>query len=141
MEAIAHYDPGADITCQHTAGATGGKFVTYPAARNTGGPSGISDTGDGNLIVTTPAANVEVFGVTSHDVAAGQKVNVMRAPKVVAVIAGGAVPIGAYVSTDNQGRAVVATAATGVVVGRALTLGALDAFMMVDLVSGRSLAP
>lgn len=140
-EAQAHYDPGADITCQHTAGANGGRFVSYPVARNAGGPSGISDTGDGNLIVTTPAANAEVFGVTSHDVAAGGKVNIMRPPKVVSVVASAAIAIGANVSTTNEGKAVTSTASTGVVVGKALTVGATDALMMVDLYSGRSMAP
>src|SRR4051794_18254827 len=133
MEAIAYYDPGADITCQHTAGAVGGRFVSWPTTRNTGGPSGISDTGDGTPIVTTPAANADCFGVTSHDVAAGGKVDIMRAPKVVPVEAAGAIPIGSFVSTDNAGRAVVATAATGVAVGRALTLGASAAFCAILL--------
>lgn len=139
-EAIAYYDPGADITCQHTAGATGGKFVSYPTTRNTGGPSGISDTGDGNLIVTTPAANASVFGVTSHDVAAGGKVDIMRAPKVVPVVASAAIPIGSYVTTTNDGRAVVAT--TGqLAAGRALTTGALDTFCAIALFDGHVLAP
>jgi hypothetical protein len=139
-EAIAYYDPGADITCEHTAGAVGGRFVSFPAARNTGGPSGISDTGDGTLIVTTPAANASVFGVTSHDVAAGGKVNIMRAPKVVPVEAAAAIPIGSYVTTDNQGRAAVAT--TGqLAAGRALTLGASAAFCAILLFDGHVLAP
>jgi hypothetical protein len=140
-EAQAYYDPGADITCQHTAGANGGRFVSYPLTRNAGGPAGISDTGDGTLIVTTPAANAEVFGVTSHDVAAGGKVNIMRMPKVVSVVAGGTFIIGDYISTDNAGKAVKATATTGVVVGRALSAGALDAWCVIDLISGRSLSP
>src|SRR5213079_1882810 len=92
MEAIAYYDPGADITCQHTAGVAGGRCVSYPVARNVGGPSGISDLGDG------------VLGVTSHDVAAGGKVNIMRAPKVVPIECSGNVAIGAFVSTGTDGR-------------------------------------
>jgi hypothetical protein len=140
-EAIAYYDPGADITCQHTAGAVGGRFVSYPVARNTGGPSGISDTGDGVLIVTTPAANASVFGVTSHDVAAGGKVNVMRAPKVVAVEAAATIAaIGTYITTNNVGQAVAAT--TGqLAAGRNLTVGAANAFMAVQLFDGHILAP
>jgi hypothetical protein len=139
-EAIAYYDPGADITCQHTAGAVGGRFVAWPTTRNTGGPSGISDTGDGLLVVTTPAANVAVFGVTSHDVAALGKVNIMRGPKVVAVEAAGAIPIGSYVTTDNVGRAVVAT--TGqLAAGRALTLGAAATLCAVAIFDGQVLAP
>ena len=139
-ESIAYYDPGADITCQHTAGSVGGRFVSFPSTRNTGGPSGISDTGDGTLIVTTPAANASVFGVTSHDVAAGGKVNIMRAPKVVAVEAAAAIPIGSYVATDNTGKAAVAT--TGqLAAGRALTLGAASTFCAVLLFDGHVLAP
>src|SRR5580765_30029 len=131
-EAIVYYDPGADITCQHTAGAPGGRCVGVPAGRNPGGPSGISDTGDGLLIVTAPLAAGAVFGVTSHDVAAGGRVNVIRAPKVVAIEASAAISIGALVATGTDGR--VATAATGnTVVGRALTVGAAGAFCAVDM--------
>lgn len=139
-EAQAHYDPGADITCQHTAGAVGGRCVSYPVARNTGGPSGISDTGDGTLIVTAPAANAMIFGVTSHDVAAGGKVNIMRAPKVVAIEASANIAIGAFVSTGTDGRVATSGAAAGAV-GRALTVGASGSFVMVELFSGPASAP
>lgn len=139
-EAIAHYDPGADITCQHTAGVAGGRCVSYPVARNTGGPSGISDTGDGVLVVTNPAANAMIFGVTSHDVAAGGKVNVMRAPKVVPIECSGNVAIGAFVSTGTDGRIATSGAASGAV-GRALSAGSVGTFAMVELFSGPASSP
>jgi hypothetical protein len=143
MEAIAYYDPGADITCQHTAGAPGGRFVSYPVARNAGGPSGISDTGDGLLVVTTPAANAMVFGVTSNDVAAGGRVDIMRPPKVVAVESGGAassIAVGDYISTDNTGKAVKSGAAAGAA-GRALTVGGAGTWVAVELFSGPATSP
>lgn len=131
-EAIAFYDPGADITCQHTAGSPGARCVSFPVARNSGGPSGISDTGDGVLIVTAPVANSHVFGVTSHDVAANGRVTVMRPPKVVPIECSGAVAIGDYVTTGADGR--VAKAATGQTsCGRALSVGAAGTLAAVDL--------
>jgi hypothetical protein len=140
MEAIAYYDPGADITCQHTAGAPGGRCVSYPVARNTGGPSGISDTGDGLLVVTAPAANAMIFGVTSHDVAAGGRVNIMRAPKVVPIECSGNVAIGAFVATGTDGRIATSGAAAGSV-GRALTAGSAGTFAAVELFSGPATSP
>jgi hypothetical protein len=140
MEAIAYYDPGADITCQHTAGSPGGRCVSYPVARNVGGPSGISDLGDGVLVVTAPAANAMIFGVTSHDVAAGGKVNIMRAPKVVPIECSGNVAVGAFVSTGTDGRIATSGAAAGAV-GRALTAGSVGTFAAVELFSGPATGP
>lgn len=140
MEAIAYYDPGADITCQHTSGNVGGRCVGWPAARNVGGPSGISDLGDGVLIVDNPVAASPVFGVTSHDVAAGGKVNIMRGPKVVPIECSGNVAIGDYVTSGADGR--IAKSTTGQsAAGRALTVGASGTFAAVDLFSGPSAAP
>jgi hypothetical protein len=140
MEAIAYYDPGADITCQHTAGQVGGRCVSYPVARNVGGPSGISDLGDGVLVVTNPAANAMIFGVTSHDVAANGKVNIMRAPKVVPIECSGNVAVGAFVSTGTDGRIATSGSAAGAV-GRALTAGSVGTFAAVELFSGPASAP
>lgn len=140
MEAIAYYDPGADITCQHTAGAPGGRCVGWPTTRNAGGPSGISDTGDGLLIVTNPLAAATVFGVTSHDVGAGGRVDVMRAPKVVPIECSGNVAIGAYVSTGTDGR--IATAASAAnACGRALSAGSSGTFAAILLFSEPVAAP
>lgn len=140
MEAIAMYDPGADITCQHTAGVAGGRCVGWPAARNAGGPSGISDTGDGLLIVTNPVAQATVFGVTAHDVAAGGRVDIMRAPKVVPIECSGNVAIGAYVSTGADGR--IATSTTGQnSCGRAVTAGSSGTFAGILLFSEPVAAP
>jgi|1185.fasta_scaffold20443_2 hypothetical protein len=139
-EAIAYYDPGADITCQHVSGNVGGRCVGFPTARQTGGPSGISDTGLGVLIVDNPAANTQVFGVTSHDVAVNGYVNIMRAPKVVPVECSAGVVIGDYVTTGADGR--IAKSTTGqAAVGRALSAGALGTFAAVLLFPGNVAAP
>jgi|SRR5262245_61758978 len=140
MEAIAYYDPGADITCQHVTGSPGGRCVAWPTARNTGGPSGISDTGDGLLIVDKPAANASVFGVTSHDVGANGRVNIMRAPKVVPIECSGNVAIGDFVSTGADGRIAKSGAAAGAC-GRALSVGASGTFAAVLLFSEPVAAP
>lgn len=139
-EAIAYYDPGDDITCQHSAGQVGGRCVAWPTARNAGGPSGPSDVGDGVLVVTNPTAAGTVFGVTSHDVAVNGYVNIMRAPKVVPIECSGNVAIGAYVSTGTDGR--VATSTTGqTAVGRALSAGSAGTFAAVLLFHGVVAAP
>jgi hypothetical protein len=58
----------------------------------------------------------------------------------VAVEAAGAIPIGSYVTTDNTGKAVVAS--TGqLAAGRALTLGAAATLTAVNLFDGQVLAP
>jgi hypothetical protein len=139
-EAIAYYDPGADITVQHTAGSPGGRCVGWPTSRNPGGPSGVDDTGDGVLIATAPAANGAIFGVTSHDVAAGGRVNCMRAPKVVPIECSANVAIGDYVVTGNDGRA--AHGATGqIAVGRALSAGSSGTFAAILLFNQPYLLP
>jgi hypothetical protein len=140
MEAIAYYDPGADITCQHTSGQVGGRCVGWPVARNVGGPSGPNDLGDGLLVVDNPTALGQVFGVTAHDVAAAGRVNIMRAPKVVPIECSGNVAIGAYVATGADGR--IATAATGnAAVGRALSAGSSGTFAAVLLFGSPVAAP
>jgi hypothetical protein len=140
MEAIAYYDPGADMTCQHTAGSPGARCVSWPTARNTGGPSGISDTGDGVLVVTTPTANTMVFGVTSHDVAANGRVNVMRAPKVVPIEASANVAVGDYLTTGADGRVAKSTTAQ-LAIGRALSAGSVGTLVVTDLFHAPVAAP
>jgi hypothetical protein len=140
MEAIAFYDPGADITCRHTAGSPGARLVSYPIARSAGGPAGISDTGDGLLTVTAPAANAHCFGVTSHDVAAGGTVNIMRPPKVVPIECSGAVAIGDFVSTGVDGR-IAKSGAAAAANGRALSPGAAGTLAAVDLFHQPAVSP
>lgn len=140
MEAIAYYDPGADITCRHTAGSPGARLVSYPVARAAGGPSGISDTGDGLLTVTAPAANAHCFGVTSHDVAAGGTVNIMRPPKVVPIECSGDIAIGDFVSTGIDGR-IAKSGAAAAANGRALSVGASGTLAAVDLFHQPAVSP
>jgi hypothetical protein len=140
MEAIAYYDPGADITCQHVSGNVGGRCVSFPTTRQVGGPSGISDAGLGVLIVDNPTALGQSFGVTGHDVAANGYVNIMRAPKVVPIECSAAVAIGDYVTTGADGR--IAKGATGNnAVGRALSVGANGTFAAVLLFPSGVAAP
>lgn len=114
-EVVATYDAGADITCEASGAIVGGRFVGVPAARNPGGPAGISDTGDGNLIVsqTIAGAGAPVFGVASHDAANGRKVNIMRATKVVPVECSAAISIGQQVQTGVDGRCALFVAGAG----------------------------
>lgn len=139
MEVQASYDPGADITCQHTAGTTGGRGVSVPASRNSGGPVGISDSGDGILVVTNPTAGGAIFGVTSHDVAANGRVNVMRSPKVVPMECSAAINIGSEVMVAADGR-VLTRVAGSTVIGRALSASTgAGQFPQIELFSGGAL--
>jgi len=132
MEAIAFYDPGADITCQHTAGAQGGVAVGWPTTRNPGGPAGVSDSGDGLLVVTNPVAKAAIFGITSVDVAANGRVDIMRAPKVVPVQCAATVNIGDDVSVNAAGK--IQAAVTGdVIIGKVLMGGTTTSMAAVDL--------
>jgi len=114
-EVIATYDAGADITCEASGAITGGRFVAVPAARNPGGPAGISDVGDGNLVTSQGAIVVggPVFGVAAIDAANGRKFDVMRAPKVVPVECSAAIAIGAQVQTGADGRCATFVAGAG----------------------------
>ena len=120
-EVLALYDPSADITCQ-VAGAPviGGDLVKI-TGRNPGGATGISDSGDGLLIVSpTAAAADHAFGVASFDAPVGGRTNVMRASKAVPVNCTGAVAVGEMVSAGAAGKGL--KAATGIKpIGVALT--------------------
>lgn len=140
-EAIAYYDPGADITAQHVSGNVGGRCVSWPTSRQTGGPSGISDSGLGVVVVDNPAANAEVFGVTANDVAANGYVNIMRAPKVVPIECSAAVAIGDFVSTGADGRIAKGTSGTGKAIGRALSVGSTGTYAAVLLFPTSVAAP
>jgi Uncharacterized conserved protein (DUF2190) len=120
-EVIAAYDPGSDVTCQvATAAVTGGDLVKI-TGRNPGGPAGISDTGDGLLIVApTAAAADKVFGVAAFDAPVGGRVNVMRPPKAVPVNVTNAIAVGGTVAAGANGKG-AAAAATNLPVGIALT--------------------
>lgn len=114
-EVVATYDPGSDITCEASGAITGGRFVGVPTARNAGGPGGISDTGDGNLLVAQGAITVggPIFGVAAHDAANGRKVDILRAPKVVPVECSAAISIGQQVQTGADGRCALYVAGAG----------------------------
>jgi predicted RecA/RadA family phage recombinase len=136
----ALYDPGQDITVTASAGATGGRCLGPPTGRNAGGPSGISDTGDGTLICPLPTLNGEIFGVAQTDAAVGGRTDVMRPPKVVPIECSAATAVG-LVSVNADGT--VKAAATGqVAIGRnhVATTGA-GQYCQVELFGGRSLAP
>lgn len=111
-DATAYYDAGADISGHASVAMSGKRFCVIAATRRAGGPAGISDTGDGNVVVGVPALGARIFGVTSHDVALNGKVNIMRAPKVVPVRAGAAMTANTEVMTNAAGEAVVYTPPT-----------------------------
>jgi hypothetical protein len=110
-EFIAIYDPGQDVTVHATVALTGGRCVGVPSGRNAGGPSGISDTGDGNLRCGLPTLNGPIFGVASYDAPLNGKCTVMRAPKTVPIECSAAVAAGVDLSVDADGR--VKTRAAG----------------------------
>jgi Uncharacterized conserved protein (DUF2190) len=111
-EVLALYDPGADITCQISGGAVVGGDLVKITGRNPGGATGISDSGDGLLIVAPTAAAADyAFGVASFDAPVGGRTNVMRAPKAVPVNCTGAVAVGEMIAAGAAGKG--AKAATG----------------------------
>jgi len=113
----ALYDAGQDITVHAVVALTGGRCVGTSQGRNAGGPAGISDTGDGNVRVGLPTANGAIFGVAENDCPVNGKVNCLRPPKVVPIECSAAVPAGADLSVDADGR-VKARAAGQTPVGR-----------------------
>jgi hypothetical protein len=123
-EVIAYLDPGADITAEASVALTGGRCVGAPTAVNPGGSAGVSDSGDGNVVVGLPTAGGWCLGVASHDAAIGKKVNVMRGPKVVPVECSAAVAVGAEVMAGTDGRVATRTAGNtsiGIHIGAATT--------------------
>lgn len=132
-EVIATYDPGADITCQASTALTGGRAVGLPSARNTGGPAGISDTGDGLLVVGLPTAGGGIFGVAQHDAVLNGRVNVVRPPKVCPMECSAAIAISAELMVGVDGRVATRTAGN-TVIGRALSVTtAAGQFVQVEL--------
>lgn len=122
-EVIATYDAGVDITAEASGAIVGGRFVDVPAARNAGGPTGISDLGDGNVICDQSLTDFgRAFGVAAIDAAAGRKFDVIRGTKTVPVECSVAIAIGQDVATGTDGRAKVFAAGAGrVALGLALT--------------------
>ena len=118
-EAIPYYEPGGRITAHAVAALTGKRFCVISGNRQSG-PAVSDATGGGNVLVNAPTAAGRVFGVTSHDVAVGGKVTILRGSGfVVPVVAAGAIAAFAEVEVDAQGR--VVTKAAGVAVGFVLT--------------------
>lgn len=125
-EAIAYYDPGADITCHASVALTGKRGVAITANRRAGGPAGLDDTSDGNIVVGLPAANGRIFGVASHDAALNAKVNIMRGPKAVPMEMGTGSALAAFaeVAVQADGRVGTYTLGAGVwAIGHTLTGG------------------
>lgn len=106
-----HYNPADQVTVKAAADLTAGQFVVI---------TGEMDS-KRNPLANAAGAEAVPFGVVAHDCPAGEHVMVYRAGHVVDVIASGAINAGANVSTAASGKA--AAAATGPVVGIALTKG------------------
>lgn len=116
-ECIAYYDAGVDITCHADVALTGCRCVAIVGNRRAGGPAGISDTGDGMILVGLPSANGRIFGVAAHDVPDEGTVDVMRPPKVLPIEKGAAGAIAAFgevsVMADGRVQALASTLAVG----------------------------
>jgi hypothetical protein len=105
-EAIAYYDPGDDLTGQATAPISGKRFVDVSGAKQVGSQALANDTFGGSIPVALSAAGAKALGVSTYDVATGEKVPIMRGHKVVPVETGGALTAGQSVMSDATGRAV-----------------------------------
>lgn len=123
-EAIPFYDDGDEITAEAAVGLTGKRFAVITGrasgkAAGTGIDRGLdTNAGGGNYIANIPGAGVKAVGVISYDVAAGEKVTLLKR-KILPVVAGATVTVGSEVEVDTQGR--VINLASGKAVGLALT--------------------
>lgn len=123
-ECIPLYRPGQDVTATAGAAITGKTFVDITAAL---------DAADGTLPTVSPATGAsKVFGVAARDAAKDDRVPVIRGAKVIIpVTAGGTIAVGEEVEVGSAGKAV--KLASGVAVGRALTAGASNSDVFIEL--------
>lgn len=130
-ECIPFYEPGGRITGHAEAALSGKRFVRISGNRQSGPGLALTAQG-GNYPVNAPTAAGRVFGVTSHDVAAGGKVTVISTPgTVLPVTAAAAIAAFEEVQVDALGR--VIPLAGGVSVGVALTAAANGADAEIQL--------
>jgi predicted RecA/RadA family phage recombinase len=122
-ECIPFYDDGDEVTVHAVNALTGKRFVRV-TGRQTGYRAGTGvnanlDTSGigGNYLGDVPAGAEACLGVAQYDVAAGDKVTVMRR-KILPVTAGATVTVGSLVQVDSAGR--VINLASGVAVGLCL---------------------
>ena len=124
FEAVPLYRPGADIT---------GKVA--PGNPNVKGGTFVDTTGLVGALpqLKSPAAGGATIGVaaTDPDPVTGRVTVIRGAKSVVPVIAGGAVAAGAKVQVDAAGKVVTAT--TGAAVGRAWSDGGADDAIFIEL--------
>jgi hypothetical protein len=135
-ECIPFYDDGDEVTVHAANALTGKRFAAITGRQagyraGTGANANLDTSGvGGNYTADVPGAGVKAFGVVQYDVAAGEKVTLMKR-KILPVTAGATVTVGSEVEVDAQGR--VINLASGKAVGLCL-LGAtvgLDAEIQV----------
>lgn len=135
-ECIPFMDDGDEVTV-HAANALTGKRFAAITGRQSGKRAGTginagldTNAAGGNYTADVPGAGVKAFGVVQYDVAAGDKVTLLKR-KILPVTCGATVTVGSEVEVDSVGR--VINLATGKAVGLCLvgnTIG-LDAEIQV----------
>jgi hypothetical protein len=105
-EAIAYFDPGADLTCHCEAGVIGRRFVAVSDPKQVASAALANDTLGGNIVISLCGAGGRALGVATYDALANEKVPVARGTKVMPVEAGAALTAGDRVQSDATGRAI-----------------------------------
>lgn len=125
-ECIPLFRPGADISATTTGAVTGKRCVAHSAALTTG------TVNAGLPQVATAAAGLGIAGVAAYDAASGARVAVIRGARtILPITAGATVTALSEVEVGTNGR--VINKASGVAIGRALSGGAVDTDVMVEL--------
>lgn len=135
-EAIPFYDEGDELTVHAANALTGKRFARITGRQagkraGTGINAGLDTSGiGGNYTADVPAGADKAYGVVQYDVAAGEKVTLLK-QKILPVTCGATVTVGSEVEVDSAGR--VINLAAGKAVGMCLvgnTIG-LDAEIFV----------
>lgn len=117
-ECIPFYEPGARITVEADAAVTGKRFVHVHATQQPGFAGLTTDLSGGNVVVRHASAHGMATGVSSHDIASGDK-GTMITGGVLPITADGAITYGQKLAVGANGKAKTAVA-EDVVVGLAL---------------------
>jgi hypothetical protein len=131
-EAIPFYKPGQNITGHASVALTGKRGCVITGNRQSG--PGLAATAEGsNYVIGLPTAGAGILGVTAHDAAAGEKVDVIMGG-VVPILAAAVITFWQEVEVLGDGR-VQPRAGTNVAIGRALTgaASAADAEVLLYL--------
>lgn len=131
-DAIAYYEPGADLT-GHCDTAVTGKRCLKITANKQPASFGLAPTAvGGNIRVAHADAAGRIVGVSAFDTPAGGKVGIKRASKLVIPITAGAA-ITAFQEVEVGAAGVVVPKAAGVAIGVAIADAANGADCAVSL--------